>query len=77
MFQKSSETDSDLYMNNIYKYTVSVSNFNFWQLKHKATALFYNCFQFKNTSKKTLQFSHPQTSNHNTREALKSRREMS
>lgn len=28
MFQKSSETDSDLYMNNIYKYTVSVSNFN-------------------------------------------------
>lgn len=35
MFQKSSETVSNLYMNNTYKYTVSVSNFKFcsWSIK--------------------------------------------
>lgn len=35
MFQKSSEIVSNLYMNNIHKYTVSVSNFKFhsWSIK--------------------------------------------
>lgn len=36
MFQKSSEIVSNLYMNNIYKYTVSVSNFKFRSWRTKA-----------------------------------------
>lgn len=36
MFQKSPEIVSNLYMNNIYKYTVSVSNFKFHSWSTKA-----------------------------------------